>query len=73
MILMVISGAVAMVFGTMFLFFPKKLVHWSEMTTRQAGQFDPTLLNHRVATGICLLAVGIFCLSSAYYVWLRLQ
>ena len=73
MILMVVSGTVALVFGVVFLFFPKKLNTWSELASRQLDQLDPTIMNHRYGAGLCLLAVGIFCLASAYYVWLRLH
>lgn len=30
-------------------------------------------ITHRTSTGLCLLAGGLFCLSSAVYVWLRLH
>jgi hypothetical protein len=34
---------------------------------------DRTLIRHSLATGICLLAVGLFSLFSAYTVWYRLN
>ena len=32
-----------------------------------------SVINHRIGTGLCLLATGLFCMASAYYVWLRLH
>ena len=71
--LMLISGAISLVFGVLFLFFPKTIHRWSELSNRKLSELDPTIMSHRIGTGLCLLAVGLFCLTSAYYVWLRLH
>ena len=71
--LMIVSGTVAFVAGVAFLFFPNKLHQWSDLANRQLNQLDPTIRQHRVGAGLCLLAVGLFCFASTYYVWLRLH
>ncbi len=84
--LMIVTGAVALVFGIMFLVCPAQLDRWSQRGNATIGRWlrsvDPTLrfdqpdqtvLRYRISTGICLIGVGVFCLSSAYYVWLRLH
>ena len=73
MVLMMVAGAVSLIFGVVFIFFPQQLNRWSELASRQLNQLDPTIRNNRLGTGISLLAVGIFCIASAYYVWLRLR
>ena len=71
--MMVVSGIISLVFGMIFLLFPTQLRDWSQEMTRRLARLDPTVLDHRVGTGLCLMSSGVFCLASAYYVWLRLH
>lgn len=73
MAVMIIAGVVSLLFGVVFLFAPELLKRWSDQVNRQLAQLDQTLMQHRVGTGLCLLAIGIFCFASVYYVWLYLR
>ena len=71
--LMVIPGIVSLVCGVMFFCAPKRLVLTKSAAPRSWIETDPFFMKHRISAGICLIAVGLFDLSSAYYVWLRLH
>ena len=73
MVLMIIPGVVALMGGIILLCAPQRLVKEHSTPTRSWIETDPFFLKHRVSAGICLIAIGCFCLSSAYYVWLRLH
>ena len=70
---MIISGVVSSVFGAVFLCAPR----WLAQPVARRGQvwIETTgfFLAHRISAGICFIAVGVFCLSSAWYVWLRVH
>ena len=73
MLLMVVSGTISLIFGVIFLMAPWLLRYAKRSGARGWIDADTLLLNHRIATGLCLLAVGLFCFASVYYVWLRLH
>ena len=73
MLLMVIPGIISLVFGVIFLTVPQRLLREKPTLQRALIETDEILLKHRISTGICLIAVGVFCLLSAFYVWLRLN
>ena len=74
MLLMVVPGMIAVVFGVLFLCAPQWLPKTKPPADRRGWMaLDPFLLAHRIPAGICFLAIGIFCLSSACYVWVRLH
>ncbi len=73
MVLMVVPGIVAVVFGAVLLCAPMWISRWNEVASRQLGQLDPVVLKHRFGVGLSLFAVGLFCFASASYVWLRLH
>lgn len=73
MVLMVVPGIVAVMFGVVLLCVPMWISRWNEVANRQLGQFDPAVLKYRFGVGLSLFAVGLFCFASAYYVWLRLH
>jgi hypothetical protein len=60
-------------FGALLLFCPHELSRWVASWNRRLAQPDKTILKHRVSTALCLLAIGVFCAVSAYYVWIRLH
>ena len=63
-VFMAVPGLNSLTYGCVFLFAPRWLAR--ERAT-------PFFIAHRTSTGLCLLAGGLFCLSSAVYVWLRLH
>ncbi len=71
--LMVIPGVISLVFGAIFLIAPSRLMQEKPPVKRPIVEVDDLFLKHRLSTGICLIAVGVFCLLSAFYVWLRLN
>lgn len=73
MLLMIIPGIISVVFGVIFLWAPKRLMQERPAPTKPLIDTDEMFLKHRISTGICLIAVGVFCLLSAFYVWLRLH
>ena len=73
MVLMIGPGLVSLITGIMFLWAPKRLASTRPAAARSWITTDPFFQKHHVSAGICLIAVGLFCLSSAYYVWLRLH
>ena len=74
-ITMVIPGVVSLVCGVVLLAAPKRLLMVEKRLSgpRTVLETDLILLKHRLSGGICFLAIGVFCLASAYYVWLRLN
>ncbi len=72
--LMIVPGGVSVVSGVLFLFAPQRLF---SKRRRSSGKWwldvDTFLSRHPVPAGISLIALGLFYLSSAYYVWLRLH
>ena len=73
MLLMVIPGIISVVFGAIFLIAPQRLMQDKPPVQRPLIPTDELFLKHRLSAGICLIAVGVFCLLSAFYVWLRLN
>lgn len=70
---MIIPGTISLVFGLAFLMAPKRLLWGNIGATRPAIATDTWFLKYHVCTGLCLIAAGVFCLASAYYVWLRVH
>ncbi len=74
MLLMIIPGVISMASGLLFLIAPTRLCAQSRP---RSGKWwvdvDAFLGRHPMAAGISLIALGLFYLSSAYYVWLRLH
>ena len=71
--LMIFPGVISLVFGCIALAAPKRLMWGNIAATRPSIDTDAWFLKHHVSTGLCLIAGGIFCLASAFYVWLRLH
>ena len=69
---MIVPGIVSLVFGLVFILAPKVQMQDTPVRARPLISIDGVLLRHRIGTGICLIAVGAFCLFSAFYVWYRL-
>ena len=70
---MILPGTSSLVFGFIFLVAPKRLLWGNIAATRPAIDTDPWFLKYHISTGLCLIAAGVFCLASAYYVWLRVH
>ena len=70
---MIGPGLVALTFGVVFLIAPQRLMQAKPAQGRMIVDADTLFLDHRICTGICLMAVGAFCLLSALYVWVRLN
>jgi hypothetical protein len=70
---MIIPGTISLVFGLIFLVTPKRLMWGNMAATRPSVETDAWFLTYHVSTGLCLAAAGIFCLVSAFYVWLRVH
>jgi len=70
--LMAIAGLAALLFGVVLLLSPSLITRLSEEVNRQLQNTDANVMRHRIAAGVCLVAVGLFCIASAYYVWVRL-
>ena len=70
---MIIPGVISVVFGLTFLVAPKRLLWGNMAATRPAIETDAWFLKYHVSTGLCLIAAGVFCLVSAFYVWLRVH
>lgn len=75
MLLMIMPGVISLTFGLVFLCAPQRLqgARPGRKHSRNWIETDPVFLKYRVSVGLCLLTIGIFCLSSAFYVWLRLN
>ena len=73
MVLMIGPGFVSLISGLMLLWVPKRLLSRRSPRGRFWIATDPFFQTHHISAGICLISVGLFCLSSAYYVWLRLH
>ena len=72
--LMVGPGVISIVFGLVFMWAPQGLVRQQRQGTKRHWiEVDALFLQHRICTGISLIAVGVFCLLSAFYVWMRLH
>ena len=73
--LVTVPGIVSIVGGLAFLFEPRSLSRARPRTAPSMVwiEVDEALLKHRVSSGICLVVTGVFCLLSAFYVWLRLH
>ena len=70
---MILPGAASLVCGLIFLIAPRLLLYGNIAATRPAIDTDVWFLKYHVSTGLCLIAAGVFCLASAYYVWLRVH
>jgi hypothetical protein len=70
--LMIAPGVVALVGGIVLLTAPQRLVR-EQAPAPSWIHTDPFILRHRMSASIVLIAVGLFCLSSALYVWMRLH
>jgi len=70
--LMAITGLVAFLFGILLVLSPTLITRLSDQVNRHLQQTDAHLMRHRLSAGICLIGIGIFCIASAYYVWIRL-
>ena len=72
--MMVIPGVVSVLAGIVCCFTPARLLSQRQPpSTRWWLDADAFLRKHSLAAGISLIALGLFYLSSAYYVWLRLH
>ena len=72
---MIVPGAVSLVSGAVLLAAPRRLLMVEKRLSGPGTMLetDLILLKHRVSGSICFLVIGVFCLASAYYVWLRLN
>ncbi len=73
---MAVPGVISCLCGIMLLCAPEQLLVVTKkraMAGRHVLETDTVLLRHRLSAGICFLAIGAFCLSSALYVWMRLH
>ena len=71
--LMIIPGLISLVFGLVFMWAPNSLtMKQRPPNVRTWFETDALFLEHRICVGICLIVVGVFCLLSAVYVWMRL-
>jgi len=70
---MIIPGTISVVFGLVFLAAPKRLLSGNIGATRPAVETNSWFLKYHVSAGLCLIAAGVFCLASAFYVWLRVH
>ncbi len=69
---MILPGIIASIFGVLFLCAPH-LVKSKRSSAKHWIETDTFFLQHRIGAGLCLIVIGVFCLSSAFYVWLRLH
>ena len=85
LLMMVVPGIIAIVGGAAFLYAmpPPPRTRSPLRTERHSASaetpkddwvdLDDLLMKYHVGAGLCLIAVGTFCLLSAYYAWLRLR
>ncbi len=73
MLLMIVPGVISLMSGILLLCAPQRLLSLKPASGRSWVATDPFFMKHRISAGLCLMAVAVFCLSSAYYVWLRLH
>ena len=73
-LLMIMPGVISLIFGLLCLFAASRITE-GRKRSRAASWIDTDMifLKHRVGVGLCLIVIGLFCLSSAWYVWLRLH
>ena len=71
--LIIVPGIISTLFGIIFLIAPKQLMSEERPRGRQLIDVDSLCLEHRICAGLCLIAIGVFCLLSALYVWFRLS
>lgn len=65
---LIFAGLVALLFGIMFLFFPKTLLKWSESANRLITNIEDKAHNYRIGVGVSLILISIMCLFVAYYI-----
>lgn len=70
MVFMVLAGVVSVLFGVAYLAAPQVVNRWSQLANKPLPPLDGLLQQFRVGVGLTMLAVGLFCLASAYYVQL---
>lgn len=70
---MILPGIISLVCGVIFLVAPKWLLRGNIAATRPAVDTEAWFLKYHASTGSCLIATGVFCLVSAFYVWLRVH
>ena len=73
MAFMIVPGVLTIIFGIIFIVAPQRLMSQREPHARPLISPDALFLDHRICAGICLIAIGVFCLLSSFYVWLRLN
>ena len=75
MVLLIIAAGVTFIAGVIFLSGEKNVRavnnSLSTMFNKTVFSIDEALLKYRVGTGICLLAIGLFCAFMAY--WLNVM
>ena len=72
LLLLTIPGVSSLGFGVAFLCAPRLLRSPHAHQARWI-ETDAFFIQYRISASLCLIAAGLFCLSSAYYVWLRLH
>ena len=70
---MIVPGIISFVSGLIFLCAPKLLLRRNIASTRPGIETNAWFLKYHISTGLCLIAAGVFCLVSAFYVWLRVH
>ncbi len=70
--LLIVPGLISSGFGVAFLCAPRLLRSPKAHRARWI-ETDQFFIRHRLSASVCLIAAGLFCLSSAYHVWLRLH
>ncbi len=65
MLLLIAIGVFSLVFGVLFLFFPKAISKMVEWSNRMITRTDELIIARRKSVGIFLILAGIFILASA--------
>lgn len=73
MILLIITGVVALLSGILFLSGEKNLRSLSDRSAQSfnkvIGKIDDFMISKRVGAGICFILAGLFCLFMAYWLF----
>ena len=67
MLFLIFAGCIALLFGIMFILFPKGLVEMTKWANMVALNIDEKALKYRIGLGICFLLLGAFFWFIAYY------
>lgn len=70
---LVVTGVISLAVGLLATAAPDQLAQWSQLPGRPVTKLENAFFKHVLFSGMCLIVVGIFCLVSAWYVWLRLH